>query len=397
MDVLRLREIRVHRLAVPMRVRFEHAAATRSVADPVVVEVQAEAPYAHLAGFGETLARPYVTGETPESVAEDVCELFAPPLLEFRAGSFPEALEAIDALPALIDGRIVNAARAGVELALLDLIGKVCRRRACEVAGWLDLPGFGPPGCLPHARYSGIVVGRGWKGSAFLRLQRAFALRDFKLKVAVPGWEQRLERAARTLRSDLRRGRATLRVDANGGWSADEARAAIPLLLAAGVSALEQPLPRDQDDALAELSRATPLALVADESLVTQEDAERLLEQSEVRVFNVRLAKVGGLLPALRMASSVLRAGRDVQLGCLVGETSILSAAGIAFLECCPQVRFVEGAFGGFLLRDDVVRRPVRFGFAGTVAARKGYGLGVDVQPAALARLAAAPPRTVRF
>ena len=64
-----------------------------------------------------------------------------------------------------------------------------------------------------------------------------------------------------------------------------------------------------------------------------------------------RIAKNGGLLPALRIARRALEAGLDLQLGCLVGETSLLSAAGLAFLQACPRVRFVEGAFGRFLLR----------------------------------------------
>jgi hypothetical protein len=86
-----------------------------------------------------------------------------------------------------------------------------------------------------------------------------------------------------------------------------------------------------------------------------------------------------------------------VQLGCLVGETSILSAAGLAFLEACPRVRFVEGAFARFLLRADVARRPIRFAFGGRARARPGVGWAIDVDTEALSRLATAPPRTLQF
>jgi muconate cycloisomerase len=80
----------------------------------------------------------------------------------------------------------------------------------------------------------------------------------------------------------------------------------------------------------------------------------------------------------------------------MVGETSILSAAGMAFLEACPKVRFVEGAFGWLLLREDVTRRPVRFGFGGRARVRAGWGWGVEVDPAALERLSAGRPRTMQ-
>jgi L-alanine-DL-glutamate epimerase-like enolase superfamily enzyme len=387
-DTLRIARLEVHRLAIPMRVTFQHAAATRSVADPVLVCLHSQPP-GELRGWGETLARPYVTGETAASVAEDVQHSFAGRLAHLRAVSFADVLEFLDALPTHADGRPILAARAAVELALLDLAGRAFRRRPADVPGWMGLPGFGAPGALPRARYSGIVIGRSRaKLQWFLRLQRAYRLRDFKLKAALPGWEERCAWAARVLRPGLERGQATLRVDANGAWTLDQAVAAIPVLDACGVSALEQPLPASADADLPELAARGCCDVVADESLRTLADAERLLSSDAVRVLNVRLAKVGGLMPALRIAQRALAAGRDVQLGCLVGETSILTAAGIGFLECCPRVRFVEGAFGPRLLRQDVTLRPIRFGFGGRVRARHGFGLGLEVDEDAVHRLA---------
>jgi len=145
------------------------------------------------------------------------------------------------------------------------------------------------------------------------------------------------------------------------------------------------------------LAGRTGCDLIADESLVTLADAQRLLAGGGVQVLNIRIAKNGGLMPALRMARMALAAGRDVQLGCLVGETSILTAAGIAFLEACPKVRFVEGAYGRFLLRADVTRRPIRFRRAGRIHPRPGFGLGVEVNEAALQRPLAHPPRTLHL
>jgi len=390
--------VQVFPLAIPMRLRFEHAAAAREVADPVVVQLTAEAPHARYVGYGETLARRYVTGETAETVQDDIAELFAPLLLEFRPTSFAEAVEFAHQLPTLIEGRLVNAARCAVELALLDLAGRVFGRRLADVTGWLDLPGFGPPGCLNGARYSGMVVGRtprklGW----LLRLQRCYGLRDFKIKVAVDGWESRLEHAHRLLRGGLERGAVTLRADANGAWSLEQARAALPLLECCGVSAVEQPLPATDDAELPALAKQTRCDLIADESLLTIEDAGELIKAGAVGVLNIRLAKNGGLLPALKIARQALAAGLDVQLGCLVGETSILTAAGVAFLEACPKVRFVEGAFGGLLLSGDVVRSPLRFGRGGRIRRPAGFGLGVDVSEDALLRLATVSMRTLNF
>jgi muconate cycloisomerase len=398
MTPLRIRSVQAYRLAIPMRTRFEHAAAARDTSDPIIVQLTAGAPYAQHAGFGETLARPYVTGETATSVVDDINNLFTPRLIGFAPQSFAEALEFIEALPTQLSGRIVSAARAAVELALLDLAGQVFRRRPADAAGWLGLPGFGSPGCLPTARYSGIVIGQTPRDvTRRLRLQRLFGLRDFKLKVAIPGWQERLSAAHQVLRRRLERREVTLRVDANGGWSLAEANEALAFLERHGVCAVEQPLSEAADGDLPWLAAQTGCDLVVDESLITVDDARRLINAGGVRVFNVRIAKNGGLLPALRIASLALGAGCDVQLGCLVGETSILSAAGMAFLEACPRVRFVEGAFGSFLMRADVVRRPIRFGYRGRVRPRRSFGLGVEVDPRALARLTVARSRCVQL
>lgn len=395
---LHVRSLRIHRLAIPLRIRFEHAAAVRDTADPLVVEVAGGAPYAHEVGYGETLARPYVTGETPESAREDIANLFALRLSSFRPAVLADALEFIEALPFQVGGRIVTAARAAVELALLDLTCRVFRRRPADVVGWMGLPGFGSPGCVAAARYSGVVVGHTpGKLKAGVRLQRLYGLRDFKLKVAVSGWQERLQSAHQVLGKALAQKKVTLRVDANGGWSLAEAQAALPTLERCGVCALEQPLSDADDAELPTLGGQTRCDLIADESLLTVSDAQRLIEGRGVRVLNIRIAKNGGLMPALRIARLALGAGLQVQLGCLVGETSILSAAGLAFLEACPRVRFVEGAFGRFLLRGDVTRRPVRFGFGGHVRPRPGFGLGVAVDADALTRLAAEPAHLLQF
>ncbi|NLG42285.1 MAG: hypothetical protein GX547_03490, partial [Phycisphaerae bacterium] len=67
MTPLNIRNVRIFRLAIPMRLRFDHAAAVREVADPIVLQISAAAPYAHYVGYGETLARTYVTGESAGS------------------------------------------------------------------------------------------------------------------------------------------------------------------------------------------------------------------------------------------------------------------------------------------------------------------------------------------
>src|SRR5262249_52370926 len=91
------------------------------------------------------------------------------------------------------------------------------------------------------------------------------------------------------------------------------------------------------------------------------------------------ISKNGGLIPALRLALLAHQQNIQYQLGCMVGETSILSAAGRWFLQLVPDVQFAEGSFGKFLLADDITTKSLRFGWAGPGKPMTGFGLGVTI------------------
>jgi muconate cycloisomerase len=374
-----VKSVTIYPLSIPLRRPVTHAAARRDMAEPIVVAIEL---IGGAIGFGETLPRPYVTGEDIDSALAAMQHELAPRLLEFRPASLPEAFEAIDALPwTSTHGASIPAARAAMELALLDAYARHFHRPMHDLAGWLGLPGFGAPGSARTMRYSGVLASE-HVGSTMrtLRLLWWYGLRHFKLKVGDPGQSERVSAVVHYLRRPLARGRATLRLDANGAWTAEAALEHLGDWRALPIAAIEQPLPRGAEKALPLLADICDFPLYHDESLVTIDDARRLVELGVAGGFNIRLSKCGGLMPALRLAEFARRNDVAVQLGCMVGETSILSAAGRRFLEMVPGVSFAEGWFGSFLLADDVVDRPLRFGYGGRgrPLAAEGWGITVN-------------------
>ncbi len=376
--------VRVFPLSIPLRRAFSHAAHTRQNADPLVVQVElADGTLGH----GETLPRPYVSGETAESVLAAIRGPMTSELLTVRPSSFAEALERIDELPFVDDcGRVMNAARAGVELALLDAYSRHFGRDMDEAVGWLGLAGLGSPGSTRRVRYSAVL-----SGGEVRRLRRSVlamrlaGLRDFKLKV---GYQDDLDRVATVcsaLKRVLRRG-GTLRLDVNGGWTPGRAAELCKAMDTWPIACIEQPLTAGQEEQVVRLKSQTQHVVMHDESLVTLADAERLHQMGIADAFNIRISKNGGFLPSLRLAHWAGKRGIRYQLGCMVGETSILSAIGRKFLECAPAVWFAEGSYGPFLLTGDVVRRPVRFGYGGRYRLLTGPGWGVEVDPTLLRR-----------
>jgi len=338
----------IFRTALPMR-GFEHAAADRRVAEAIVVRL-------HLAdgraGWGEALPRPYVTGETLESVVEDLRGIFWPALCRCRD---EQALrEAVAALPCVDGDRVITAARCAAELAVLGAYG----------LAWAGVARGSRPRVPP---VTGVLGSRDPKRTARrLRWMRRYGLRHFKLKIGFDDAtdEANLRAVHGPLRRVLARGRASLRVDVNGGWKYKEVVERVAALRAYDVAAVEQPCPVRAPQ-LAALAYDCALPLIADESCLTAADAD-ILFGAEGRVWlNVRLAKNGGLLAALGLARRAAAERVPFIVGCLVGESGILSHAQRALLAAAPPPWGLEGNYGRWLLRDDLVVPSPRFGYGG--------------------------------
>lgn len=356
---------------IPMRIRFEHARAARQTSTGILVRLTLDDGSV---GWGEGIPRDYVTGESVEGAVRIIHDQYA----ERLASDAPLAT-----VPSEDGGVVHNAAWCACELAYLDAVGRSRRQRVADMLA-------GQLGLKPHRllrRVSGVLGERPVeKTRRSLRLMRLLSLRDYKLKVGADADrdEANLAEIHRQLGRGLRRRRGptrrTLRVDANGAWSLDEAVRRADTLVRYGVLAVEQPLAKGNEAALADLRRRTHVPIMLDESLVTLDGARRLVAGGQVDLFNIRISKNGGLLQSLALADLANRSGLDFQLGCMVGETGVLTAAGRAFLELVGRrARFAEGSYGRVLLRADVTRQPLTFGYGGFVRSLLGPGLGIHV------------------
>ncbi|HCU07955.1 MAG TPA: dipeptide epimerase, partial [Clostridiales bacterium] len=118
---------------------------------------------------------------------------------------------------------------------------------------------------------------------------------------------------------------ALLRVDANAGWTLDEALYHVEKLAPLNLEMIEQPNARDAIEDMGEVQRHTDLPIVADESVQTMEDIERL-GAAGVKGINLKLMKVGGLTNGLNLLKRASEFGMRIMLGQMV-ETSLGTTA----------------------------------------------------------------------
>lgn len=370
--MLRVRQVEVMTVAVPFRITFRHALASRSEGEAVVVRtVDAE----DRVGFGESAPRSYVTGETIEMVRDTLRESLVPPLLGVSFSSFDEIKAALNDFLSTLP-RNQHAAFCALELSLLDLAGKVFGLSAGSIVGEVE---------NPEVRYSGVISADGVEEAlGWCKKMSALGLREVKAKVGLSAEADLkiLQGARRILGDDC-----SLRIDANCAWQPEEALRHLETFAPIRLDGVEQPLAANDIDGLAWLTERSPMPVIVDESLASLADGRFLVEKKACHVFNIRISKCGGLLGACRLRDLARQAGIGFMLGAQVGETAILSAAGRHFATRSQGVRFCEGSFGAFLLEEDIATEDVTFGPGGKALAIGGHGLGVVVDEARLARL----------
>ena len=182
-----------------------------------------------------------------------------------------------------------------------------------------------------------------------------------------------------------------VRVDANmamGG--AKEAIRLVERIMDFDPEMLEQPVPARDLHAMAEIRRSVSLPIMADESIGPPRDAMEVIRREAADVFNVYVTESGGIQNAARIFTLAEQAG----LGCMIGsmpELGIGTAAQIHLGVAMPNLDYDSDTCGSLYQEEDLLSTPLRFE-RGHACAPEGPGLGVELDPDAVARAARRSP-----
>ena len=365
-----LKKIDLYLLQIQLCMPIKHYLAERTHSENLVVKVVTDAG---VVGFGEGIARQYVTGEVMEASLRFLQDHLLPQLNGFHPSGPPDLIEALAELLSEDNRAQAPAACCALELAILDAAGKTWSQSVAQMLGGGDQPLI----------YSAVIPMMSPPSfHRLLHLIRDLEMSFVKIKVGNERDTEVLSLAREILGHEV-----DLRVDANGAWSSEEAQKRIAAMMAYGISAVEQPVPKEDIQGLKRLSEQVEIPIIADESLCLERDAKKLTSLDACQVFNLRLSKCGGILAANRLYEIARKKAIAAQLGCQVGETGILSAAGRQ-LASSRKLLYLEGSYSSYLLQDDIVNEPVEFGPGGVAQPLAGHGLGVSVNEETLQRLA---------
>jgi muconate cycloisomerase len=362
---------------LPFRKVFKHAAAERDSSYSLFVKCTTDDGHV---GYGECLPREYVTGENRNGVFK----LLRDKILARMVGMKFSSLEQVKAFLIECDGKAPEswvsanepqtAAWCAIDLALLDCFGHALQEPVR----------LGPSARFPDSvKYSPVLsAGSGFEFFKTLIKVRLYGFRQVKLKLG-GGDDTQLTRLTRRVLGK----RVDIRADANMAWSVEEALSAMRDLSKSGVRSFEQPIASSNMSGLARLVKESGLGVMVDEGLSDRASLRKLINEHACTAVNVRISKCGGLMASLARCREALDAGLAVQIGCQVGESSLLSAAHLILVTAVQKITYAEGCFGYHLLREDPAEPVLQFGYGGRPPAKpKGAGLGVTINEDVLRR-----------
>jgi L-alanine-DL-glutamate epimerase-like enolase superfamily enzyme len=367
--------VTAQKLTLTLRTPFAIAHAAYRSRDTVAVRFQA----CGTAGHGEAPVVPYY-GVTADVLAAEIRTLAGTyqedvDALEYQdrhasAALFAKARSICSAIEA--DEATHPFARAAVSEAVLDWAAGFTGTRVSDV---LEL------GFVPSTVTSFTIADRNLEQARVLTL-RAWesGARCFKVKCGFPGDAELVAAVRETLCGIVEDSGAAssapepvLWADCNGGWRAEEAVERAEALVREGVSLIEEPVYHDTA-ALQEVARSVDVPVIADESVCSEAELERLLTDAPNAAGCVlKVAKHAGPLTTARMRHRLRETGRRYMMGQMV-ESSVGTAWGLLFTD---RAEWVDLDAPALIVEDPTsgcTARPGFFGLCSEGTTRAGIG-----------------------
>jgi len=364
---MQIRSLRCFPFRVPIDRRVGQVAETKGFRFHSQILLVAIETDAGLTGWGEVNGSPDWSGETHLGAQALIEQHFAPRLI----GEDPRQIRLC--LKKLERTWGNSFAKAGVEMALFDLVGKSLGAPVYQLLGGavrsrvipLRFP-IMPLPAEPSAQVARALVAEGFG--------------TIKLKVGhdtLPVDLHRIGAVREAIGPGIR-----LTVDANGGWTESEAIRAIPELDRLGVAFLEQPVHRENLEGLARVRRQSTLPIMADEAVFTPKSAWQCLKLGACDILSVYPGKHGGLLPTLEIVAMAEAAGVQCAIGSNV-EWDLASSAMAHLAVALPNITVEQHAADiiGPVFHTTRCASPSLYTGHGTVELPDTPGLGLTLDP----------------
>ncbi len=316
---MKITHTEIYRFSIPVE-PFVIATGTMHFAQNVLVRIYTDNG---LYGIGECSAFPMIVGET-----QDTCIAMAKEFAKLLIGKDP--LEIPDRMSNLLGFANYNPTiKSAFDMALFDIAAKNA-----------ELPLYQFLGGSKRSIETDMTIGIGTPESMAIAAKRLIekGCRNIKIKLG-KGINADFERV-KQIRAAVG-DEVNLRLDANQGWSFDDALFILGKLEPYNIQFCEQPMRTWYDDKLPELHLNSSVPLMADESCYNHHDARKLINSQSTSFLNIKFSKSGGILEAQKIHEEALKKGMKCMIGGML-ESRIAVTAALHFALASPNVVFYD-------------------------------------------------------
>ncbi len=360
---MKISRISLYHLRMPLLSAFETSFGSINTRDCVLVEAFA----GNLVGYGECPADrdPGYSYETVGTAWHILQDFLIPAILDHELDNVAD----LQAAMAFVRGH--NMAKAGLEMAVWDLLGKQNGQSLSQMLGGV------------HTKVQvGVSVGIQASPGRLVEAVQSYLDQGYgRVKIKIkPGRDVAEAQAVRKAFPSLR-----LQVDANSAYTLETATALVPLD-ELGLLLIEQPLAEDDlwDHRQLQARFSTPVCL--DESITSLRLARQALEMKSCRVINIKPGRVGGLSQGVAIHDLCRELGIPVWCGGMletgVGRASNLAMAALPGFTLPGDISATDRYY-----HEDITEQRFTLNPGSTIDVPDGPGLGVTINPYALKRV----------
>lgn len=315
---VKITEVRLGKLSVPLRVPFKTALRTVNSVEDVIVEIRTDTG---AVGYGEAPPTGAITGDTTGAIVGAIQDHIAKSIIGRDVDDFEDVLKVVQSCV------VKNtSAKAAVDMALWDLYGQL-----------YHIPVYKLMGGARKSIVTDITISvndpEEMARDAINAKERGYDC--LKVKVgANPALDvARLAAVRQAVGSDIR-----IRIDANQAWSPKQAVRLLNQMQDKGldIEFVEQPVKAHDFEGMKYVTERSYVPVLADESVFSPEDAVKIMQMGAADLVNIKLMKCGGLYNALKIATAAEIYGVECMIGCMLEAKVSVNAA--VELACAKQI-----------------------------------------------------------
>ena len=309
----------IYKYTIPM-VPFTIATGTMAFAQNLFIRIHTNEG---ISGVGECSAFPMIAGET-QATCYEMAKDFAALWKNKSAFGIDERLKELDLFTA---GNYT--AKSAFDLALYDIAAKAANQPLYQYLGGQQKP-------IESDLTIGIDTPEKMAAKAIEFKQKGVNIIKVKLGKTATEDIERIRQIRIAIGNNIK-----LRIDANQGWSYDDAVTALTALGEYDIEFCEQPMRKWNDELLPALCKLSPIPLMADESVFTHHDAERIIRNNACAYINIKFAKSGGIREAIR----INEVAEKNNIACMMGgmlESRVALTAKVHFAMAKDNIKFYD-------------------------------------------------------